>query len=372
MFPPCPRLPAAVATLVVTVAVTACHSEPLRPGGPSLADGVTRAESLAILGPSGVAVATALVATDENACGLRWSAPDRVLWCGSRVPAVLPRVPWLEHSGRAVEPGEIEQRVPIRIAFADTTVWEVALTGTGAVKCSGRLGRMVGFRNGVVVARVENTLIDPGDCGSDDLTYGVSGRLPADVRIDSLVIEGVDPWTFTVLGACCGRARLRYDLRFTVACHDTVRTLRAEYPVYGATPQPACAAFATGGGSTHFAWWELNGSWSTGNPHRTWGLIGQGLLRGLEDTRANYARGGILLTSGYRCPHGNAGLAGAARNSLHVHGRAADMYSADYGGRNWTSTEFDRLRLAASETVPAPVQLFQWSTYADHHLHAAW
>lgn len=96
---------------------------------------------------------------------------------------VVPDVPWLQHSGQAVDPGEIEQRLPISIKFSGT-VRSVTLSSTGALKCSGTLGRMVGFRDAAQVAQADNVLIDPADCGEDDVTYGVQGQLPPDVDID--------------------------------------------------------------------------------------------------------------------------------------------------------------------------------------------
>jgi hypothetical protein len=91
-----------------------------------------------------------------------------------------------------------------------------------------------------------------------------------------------------------------------------------------------------------------------------------GLTSGLEATRTNYNRGGTQLTSGYRCPHGNAAVGGAAQ-SYHMHGRAADMYSASH---TWTEAEFNLLKAAADQT--GPVESFSWTTYTDHHYHAAW
>lgn len=359
------------AALAAALLLTGCVSEPVRPDpSRTLANGVTRAESLAIMGQLRASWAAATTSSDENACTLTWQAPDSLRQCGSSVPGVVPRVPWLQHSGQARDPGEIEQREPINIAFGDTAVWAITLTSTGALKCTGTYGRLVGYRDGVQVTQADNVLIEPGDCGADDVTYGVQGQLPPDVHIDSLVIEGVDPWTFEVLGECCGRALLKYTIQFAVACHDTVRTIIAEYPTYQASPQPTCADFATTGGSEHFQWPELNNDWSQGNPHRPWSLIRQALLDGLESTRTNYNRGGVRLSSGYRCPHGNDGLPDAVVNSFHVHGRAADMYSADHA---WTKAEFNKLRQAALATNPSPVEVLDWNYYStNHHLHAAW
>ena len=161
----------------------------------------------------GGARTAAAVSSTEETCTLVWTAPGAVSGCSAPVPAVVPAVPWLQHSGQAVDPGEIEQREPINIKFPGTVV-AVTLSSTGALKCSGTLGRMVGYRNNVQVVQADNVLIEPSDCGEDDVTYGVQGQLPPDVDIDSLVIEGVDPWTFEVLGNCCGRARLNYTIQY--------------------------------------------------------------------------------------------------------------------------------------------------------------
>jgi hypothetical protein len=358
-------------TVLGALLLAGCAREPVQPDrAHSLADGVSRAESLAIMGQFRAAITAALSSSDENSCTLTWAAPDSVRQCGSPVPAVVPRIPWLQHSGQARDPGEIEQREPINIAFGDSAVWAITLTSTGALKCTGTYGRLVGFRDGVQVTQADNVLIEPGDCGADDVAFGVQGQLPLDVHIDSLVVEGVDPWTFEVLGECCGRALLKYTIQFAVACHDTVRTIIAEYVTYRVNLQPTCADFATGGGSAHFQWWELNDDWSNGNPHRPWSMIRQALLDGLEETRTNHDRGGIRLSSGYRCPHGNASIPGSAPNSYHMHGRAADMFSADYP---WTKQEFLKLRRAAQNTNPEPIELLDWDhDPISHHLHAAW
>jgi hypothetical protein len=167
-------------------------------------------------------------------------------------------------------------------------------------------------------------------------------------------------------------------------CDDLRSDLNQEYvdtysggSVYFASGYlPNCEQWDGGwkqsGGSANFMWPELNDNWTGGgNPHEPWGIVTAGLLTGLEATRTNYNRGGILLSGAFRCPHGNAAVGGVF-NSMHVHGRAADMYSADHGGRNWDEAEFNLLRNAAMSTTPAPVESLLWTTYADHHYHAAW
>jgi len=116
----------------------------------------------------------------------------------------------------------------------------------------------------------------------------------------------------------------------------------------------------------HHTWSELNGGFGDGNPHNPFGMVKSSLTTGLESTRTNYNRGGIRLTSGYRCSDGNAAVTGVP-TSLHMQGTAGDMYSADH---DWIEAEFNLLKEAAAST--SPTESFNWTTYTDHHFHAAW
>jgi len=149
-------------------------------------------------------------------------------------------------------------------------------------------------------------------------------------------------------------------------CGDERTYMREEYRAGNVNYNPTCDDFASSGGSAHFTWSELNGGFAGGNPHSPWGIVTSPLSSKLEDTRTNYNRGGITLSSGYRCPHGNANVGGVMQ-SLHMHGKAADMYSASHP---WTEEEFDLLKEAADNASPA--ESFSWTTYTDHHYHAAW
>lgn len=149
--------------------------------------------------------------------------------------------------------------------------------------------------------------------------------------------------------------------------NDARTTMLREYLDFNVNWRPSCADFANSGGSAHFSWAELNGQFSQGNPHEPWGIIVPGVLAGLESTRTLYNRGGIRVTSGYRCPHGNNSLPGSAAQSYHMQGRAVDIYSLNHP---WTEEEFNLLRDAAADT--GTVELFLWTTYADRHLHVAW
>jgi hypothetical protein len=97
-------------------------------------------------------------------------------------------------------------------------------------------------------------------------------------------------------------------------------------------------------------------------------VVKSGLKTNLETTRSNYNRGGIRISSGYRCPHGNASIPGAAYQSIHMQGTAADLYAASQA---WTETEFNLLKAAADLT--GPVESFDWDEYPDdRHYHVAW
>jgi hypothetical protein len=141
----------------------------------------------------------------------------------------------LYHSGGIYEPA---QTAPIHIGFP-ATVRGVTLESTGALKCTGTYGRMLGYRDGTQVTQADNVLANPSDCGWDDVTYGVQGALQVDVDIDSLVIEGVDPWTFEVEGAPNGgRALLQYMIRYQptppgVTCDTVTRAQVATCRITG-------------------------------------------------------------------------------------------------------------------------------------------
>jgi len=153
-----------------------------------------------------------------------------------------------------------------------------------------------------------------------------------------------------------------------VACDDIVLTIIGEYETFQVNLQPTCPDFSDHGGTAHFSWSELNGGFEDGNPHEPWGMVRAALTTGLEATRTNYNRGGIRLSSGYRCPHGNTAVGSTApQTSYHMHGRAADMFSSDH---TWTEDEFNLLKTAADAT--GPIESFLWTEYPDHHYHAAW
>jgi len=152
------------------------------------------------------------------------------------------------------------------------------------------------------------------------------------------------------------------------------QTLINEYASFPVTLSPVCNDFEehapTFWKSTHFQWKEYNGNWQKGNPHPNLGMIKSSLTTGLEATRANYGNQ-IRITSGYRCPHGNAAVDGKAQ-SFHMHGRAVDIYSVE-SENPWTEAEF--LLLKAATVGTGFIETSDWLSYPepeDHHFHVAW
>jgi hypothetical protein len=147
------------------------------------------------------------------------------------------------------------------------------------------------------------------------------------------------------------------------SCGDDRDSIIEEYRAGQVAWTPGCNDFSTSGGTAHFSWSELNRSPGSGHP--PYGIVKSVLWTGLEDTRSNYARGGIVIDSGYRCPHGNA-LVGGAYQSRHMWGDAADMHSQD---NPWSQTEWNLLRNAA---VAAGATYVEPYSQDPDHVHADW
>jgi hypothetical protein len=213
--------------------------------------------------------------------------------------------------------------------------------------------------------------VQPAEAGSQLVWSGAGWTPPAN---NLLRIVSTDAVGNFVAFASVPQAQTRQATVRVVPpalCGDERDVIIQEYLTHQVNFVPTCDDFSNGGDTDNFSWAELNGYFSGGNEtrHYPWGIVRQVLKAGLEATRANYNRGGIRLTSGYRCPAGNSAAGSKApQTSLHMHGRAADMKSAAH---TWTEAEFALLREAARLTNNA-VELSNWDDYPDHHLHAAW
>lgn len=90
----------------------------------------------------------------------------------------------------------------------------------------------------------------------------------------------------------------------------------------------------------------------------------------LETWRAEYGRGRMRMTSGYRCPHVNSSVPGSAQYSRHMWGDAADIVSMD---QPWGYDEWQMMRDAAYRAGASFVE--PWGTgpgQTTTHCHADW
>jgi hypothetical protein len=163
----------------------------------------------------------------------------------------------------------------------------------------------------------------------------------------------------------------------TVLCDNAAKagvkdTIRSEYRLLAPDLHwsPSCSEIVNDGGTTNFSWDNLNDNFSQGSGHPRWAAVWPSLGSKLEALLTAYNRGGIRVSSGYRCPHGNATIPTASKTSNHMKGAAADLYSSQYTGTNWTETEFNLMRDAGNTLSPA--ESFLWARYPDHHYHISW
>jgi len=322
---------ACVSGALLVAMIAACRSDSVAGNRRlrAMRDGVSRAESLAARGRLGRARALLL---DVETCTIQDGDPDDIEGCTMSVPGVSPSDPWLEQSGGIYEPAQTD---PISIKFSGP-VHFVALVSDGALKCSGAsIGRVVGYLGGSQVASVPNALTDSTDCGEDDVTFGVTGGLDSNAVVDSLVIQGVDPWTFDVEGAS-GRALLNYTITFvagwpcggsTADARDSIRTMYDSTVIFTGQPyKPACSDFVSSVSTSHFTWAELSSQLVHSYGGSLIGVFSATLLgpTGIDSVRGAYGAA-LTLNSTYRDPRKNYMVGSTAKNSPHMHGTATDI-----------------------------------------------
>ena len=105
------------------------------------------------------------------------------------------------------------------------------------------------------------------------------------------------------------------------SCGNPRDAIIAEYAQYGVAFTPTCADFTQTAHSAHFSFAELNSG------DYTWAIIGGSLLNGLECVRTGNGNTPLIINSGYRNPAHNANIPGAAPQSRHMFGDAADIAS---------------------------------------------
>ena len=118
-----------------------------------------------------------------------------------------------------------------------------------------------------------------------------------------------------------------------VNCGDNRDHLIPEYPMFHADFTPTCADFTRSASSTHYSFPTYNTSDS--KHYLEWAILRSYLLSGVEAAVTIY-RSAPTMTSGYRSPQVNSGIAGSSPTSRHIHGDAVDLYSG-YNTNTWTA-----------------------------------
>ena len=141
------------------------------------------------------------------------------------------------------------------------------------------------------------------------------------------------------------------------SCRDDRDKLMDEYATYRIGMNLSCGSFTSEAHTEHFSFAQLN----SGN--YKWAVLGKNLLNGLECICKRRPKEQVNLNSGYRNPAHNATLKGAAPDSRHVHGDAADLAS---GPRTWQSISRDG---KACQACVEPLRLIGNSA---SHVHVDW
>ncbi len=162
--------------VAISLALLSGCSEPGRLVG-SLADGVSAADS-ARLGAARARARAAVVSGSINP----WFT-----WTAS--PADY----------QSAFPGR-EQFEPVTITFSAPAA-TVTIVGDGAISCTGTYGTLIGYdANDVERSRADMALIDPADCGEDDITFGARATVSSPWGIARVEILPMTPMTFDVSG----------------------------------------------------------------------------------------------------------------------------------------------------------------------------
>jgi hypothetical protein len=193
------RLLAATAAVALAGACTDAEIQPIEPAAPPSrpvtagGNAMTRADSQ---------TAGYFLPSRQ---GLRPGAASLSLISGSPGASVANVVPgWYQGAAQ-----------PLTIsATLNGPVNSVTVVGSGAIRCTGSYGTLIGYdKAGSVLGAVALSLIDPSDCGSDDITGGASATLTVSQgNIARFDITPMSPLVFYV----AGRASASYSVSLGV------------------------------------------------------------------------------------------------------------------------------------------------------------
>lgn len=203
--------------LLLMVGVAACNAESTLPGAEAPRDyrnGVASRDSVS-LRPRTVASLLPEFPDDAGACYVQWNVVGTTN-CSTIAVSESPSTPRLEHRGH---PSFYHDSV-YTVEFPDTLpVYNVRVVGTGAMKCDAYLGGVVAYdTTDVEIGEWEGELIEPEDCGEDDVTFGASTRTIRGTLISRIEIVPPDPMAFDVVVEGItyqGYVTQRYTIYFT-------------------------------------------------------------------------------------------------------------------------------------------------------------
>lgn len=106
------------------------------------------------------------------------------------------------------------QELPVQASFPGLASL-ITVAGQGAIQCNSTLGVLHAFNmDSVEIATVPLTLIDPSDCGSDNVTFGAEATVSSDSGIAYISIDPPSPATFPVGGGLTGIMSAFYAVQY--------------------------------------------------------------------------------------------------------------------------------------------------------------
>lgn len=163
-----------------------------------------------------------------------------------------------------------------------------------------------------------------------------------------------DGWFWWPLGTSYNYVKHTSSQVNVLPCGDERGDIIREYVTYNVDLRPACEYFTQTRRSTWFDYGEI-----AVTDEYSWALVKDALIAsqasgyGLDAWRADIGYGSRIINSGYRNPHRNGSTPGAANNSRHMYGDAADLKNQS-GTDDEYWTMYNAAWAAAADFVEPP------------------
>lgn len=168
------------------------------------------------------------------------------------------------------------QELPVQATFPGP-VSLITVAGQGAIQCNSTVGVLHAFDvSGTEIATVPLTLIDPSDCGADNVTYGAQATISSDSGIAYISIDAPAPATFPVDGGLTGIMSAFYTVQYlplsaTIPLQCSTSVVRGQQATCTASaPDPNTALVITSW-TFHAATGTDSVARSTGQTSLSWG-----------------------------------------------------------------------------------------------------